>query len=154
MSSEVITRNDLEAIFNAVLPAEIPASNVKLNDNTTVQSQFDFEVSTTTMSITTGTLNSHIMCRMGRLRFLRISVSKTSATAVGANLFQATITNSRDIPAHFVSGVGYYGSACLPAQIAGGDASDAGTITVRVTGAQVAANAPPWISFVYVAKEE
>jgi len=136
--SKLITENDLKAIFEAILPDIKDA----------------FEVGVTTMSITTGTLNSHVMCRMGRLRFLRISVSKTSATAVGANLFQATITNSRDIPAHYVNGVGYAGSSCCPAQIAGGNATDAGTLTVRVTGAQVAANASVWISFVYVAQEE
>lgn len=154
MSSETITKNDLQAIFDAVLPAETSASNVKLSDNTTVQSQFNFEVGTTTMSVTTGTLNSHVMCRMGRLRFLRISVSKSTATAAGSNLFQATITDSRDIPAHYCNGVGYLGSACCPAQLAGGGATDNGVITVRVTGAQVAANNSPWISFVYVAAEE
>jgi hypothetical protein len=115
--------------------------------------QFVFETSTTTISSTTGTLNSHVMCRMGRLRFLRISVSKSTATAVGSNLFVGKITDSKDIPAHYVNGVGYIGSACCPAQIAGSGATDAGTITVRVTGAQVAANASPWISFVYVAKD-
>ena len=112
--------------------------------------QFIFETSTTTISSTTGTLNSHVMCRMGRLRFLRISVSKSTATAAGSNLFVGKITNANDVPAHYCNGVGYLGSACCPAQLAGGG-SDAGTITVRVTGAQVAANASPWISFVYVA---
>lgn len=112
-----------------------------------------FEESTTTISSTTGTLKGHVMCRMGRLRFLRISVSKTTATATGANLFAGKITNAKDIPAHYVNGVGYIGSACCPAQIAGGNASDAGNLTVRVTGAQVAANASPWISFVYVAND-
>lgn len=115
--------------------------------------QFIFEESTTTITATTGTLNSHVMCRMGRLRFLRISVSKSTATAVGSNLFVGKITNSKDVPAHYVNGVGYVGSACCPAQIAGGNAIDAGILTVRVTGAQVAANTSPWISFVYVAKD-
>ena len=120
---------------------------------TKVLMQFVFETSTTTISSTTGTLNSHVMCRMGRLRFLRISVSKSTATAVGSNLFVGEITNAEDVPAHYVNGVGYIGSSCCPAQIAGGSAIDAGTLTVRVTGAQVAANASPWISFVYVAME-
>jgi len=93
------------------------------------------------------------MCRMGRLRFLRISVSKSTATAVGSNLFVGKITNSKDVPAHYCNGVGYIGSACCPAQIAGSGATDEGTITVRVTGAQVAAKSSPWISFVYVAKD-
>ena len=115
--------------------------------------QLIFEESTTTITTTTGKLNSHVMCRMGRLRFLRISVSKSTATAVGSNIFLGNITNVKDVPAHYCNGVGYIGSACCPAQIAGGNATDAGTLTVRVTGAQVAANASPWISFVYVAKE-
>ena len=115
--------------------------------------QFIFEESTTTITTTTGALNSHVMCRMGRLRFLRISVSKSTATAVGSNVFAGKITNSSDVPAHYVTGVGYYGSSCAPAQIAGGNATDVGTITVRVTGANLPSNATTWISFVYVAKD-
>lgn len=111
---------------------------------------YDFPATTGTTSITstTGTLNSHVIGRYGRVRMLRLAVQKSSATAAGANLYQGQINTVADRPLFSSAyGSGYYGSAGALVAIA-----QDGTITVRVVGAQIAANGSTWCGVTYIAQ--
>lgn len=101
---------------------------------------------TTTITTSTGTLNSHQIIRCGKIRSLRLEVSKSSATSAGSNLFAGTITNAKDIPKAYATGCGYYQSSAGIMQV-----ETTGDITVRIVGAQLAANSKMWISVTYIA---
>lgn len=106
------------------------------------------EEGTTSITTTTGTLNSHVIGRYGRVRMLRLAVQKSSATAAGANLYQGQINTVADRPLFSSAyGSGYYGSAGVLVVIA-----QDGTITVRVVGAQIAANSSTWCGVTYIAQ--
>ena len=94
---------------------------------------------------TVGTLVTKQCTKCGDVRNLILVVSKSTATAVGANLFSATITDASECPYHVVNGCGYIGSSCCVAQLAG-----SGNLSIRVTGAQVAANTQVYVSLTYI----
>lgn len=105
------------------------------------------EEGTTSISTTTGTLNSHVIARYGRVRMLRLSVHN-SATAAGSNLYQGKINTEADRPIFSSAyGSGYCGSAGVMVAIEQG-----GTITVRVVGAKIAANGSTWCGVTYIAQ--
>lgn len=105
------------------------------------------EEGTTSISTTTGVLNSHEIVRYGRVRMLRLAVQKSSATAVGSNLYVGKINTEADKPMANSYGSGYIGSSGVIIHIA-----PAGDITVRVIGAQIAANNAPWLGCTYIAQ--
>lgn len=105
------------------------------------------EEGTTSITTTTGVLDSHAIIRYGRMRQLRIAVHKTSATAAGSNLYQGKINTESDRPLIQAYGSGYMGSAGTILYIA-----PTGDITVRVIGAQMAANNSPWLGVTYIAQ--
>lgn len=101
-----------------------------------------------TPSITTnvGALSSATLTRCGNLRQLTFTISNSTAIAVGSNVYTGTLTNAADRPITNITGVSYYTSSCLCISI-----TSAGGITVRVTGAQLAANSSPTIGILYIA---
>lgn len=149
--SKLITKNDLKNILDAVMPPNIPASQVTYSDgysSTDLQSYLTPTKGTTTFSdIGSGmSVIGHQIIRWGDLRLLRITVKKTSATAVGSNIFTGSISNPNDFPLMYANGVGYYTSTCAVVQL-----EATGKITIRCTGAQLAANAEVWCTVVYMA---
>lgn len=151
MSSEAITKNDLKNILDAVMPPNIPASQVTYSDgysSTNLQSYLTPTKGTTTFTdIGSGmSVTGHQIIRFGDLRLLRITVKKTSATAIGSNIFTGYISGANDFPLMYATGVGYYGSTCGILQLEAN-----GKITVRCTGAQLSANAEIWCTVVYMA---
>lgn len=106
------------------------------------------EKGTTSISTTTGVLNSHEIVRYGRMRQLRIAVQKSSATAVGGNLYVGKIDTEADRPLVNTYGSGYLGSSAVVMHL-----STTGDITVRVIGAQIAANNAPWLGCTYISAE-
>lgn len=118
MSSETITRNDLKAIFDEILP--IPTVT---HETYTVSSLAN--LSSVALSVE----------HWGKVGLVRIyAISGSSAVAVGGNAtfhiddFPLMASNSR--------GSGYTASTCFVANIATN-----GDVTIRVTGAQWNANA-------------
>lgn len=150
MSSETITKNDLKNILDAVIPPSMPASQVTYSDgysSTNLQSYLTPTKGTTSFSdIGSGmSVTGHQIIRWGDLRLLRITVKKTSATAVGSNIFTGYISDPNDVPLMYANGVGYYTSTCAVLQL-----EATGKITVRCTGAQLAANSEVWCTVVYM----
>lgn len=148
MSSEAITYNDLQAIINQIYPPSIDANNVVMGNNKSVKQYLAVTTGTTTFSdIGSGmSVTGHQIIRFGDLRLLRITVKKTSATAIGSNIFTGYISDANDFPLMYATGVGYYGSTGGILQL-----ESNGKITVRCIGAQLAANAEIWCTVVYMA---
>ena len=118
-------------------------------DGTFNERDYDFPVNVgeTSITTTTGRLNSQMIARYGRVRMLRIAVQKSSATAAGGDLYQGKINTLSDRPLFSSAyGCGYVGSACVVASI-----DQTGDIVVRATGASVAANSSTWLGITYIA---
>lgn len=92
-------------------------------------------MATPTISVTAGSLVSAAMARCGKIRSLNIAVKNSSATPVGSNVFQGSLSVASDRPATLVNAAGYYGSSAAVLQIAA-----SGSIVVRIIGAQLEAN--------------
>lgn len=100
-----------------------------------------------TITPSVGSLVAYQHTKCGDVRNLVLVVKKTSQTAVGANMFEASVTPLSERPYHVVNGLGYYGSCCCVAQFTG-----SGNISVRVTGATLPANAQVYVSLTYIAQ--
>lgn len=100
---------------------------------------------TPTLTSSTGTLESASIARCGKMRSLNIAVKKSSATAAGSNVFAGQLTNADDRPATLVNAAGYFGSSGAILQIAA-----SGAVTVRIIGAQLAANSTVYCGCSYL----
>ena len=100
-----------------------------------------------TITPSVGSLVTYQHTKCGDVRNLALVLKKTSQTAVGANMLEASATPQGERPYHVVNGLGYYGSCCCVAQF-----TASGNITVRVTGATLPANAQVYVSLTYIAR--
>lgn len=97
------------------------------------------------LTATSGSVSSQGLKKYGKVATLYASiVSKNSQTAVGSDAFQGTIASGYR-PAYNVSGVSYYGSTAIVTSI-----STDGTVTGRVTGANLAASANYGLGITYL----
>lgn len=103
-------------------------------------------VKTVTPSITvsTGTLRNAVINQCGRVVMLTVAVSNSSQTAAGSNVFLGTI-ESKYRPKYLCNAAGYYGSSGCILQV-GVD----GSVTVRVIGSALAANATTYAGVTYL----
>lgn len=95
-------------------------------------------------SITTGTLVEAYAVQNGKVVTLTLGVKKSTATAVNANVFAATI-ETKYRPKYLVNGVGYAGSSAGVLQLL-----NTGALNVHIVGAQLNANTNIYISTTYV----
>ena len=100
---------------------------------------------TPTLTSSTGTLESASIARCGKMRSLNIAVKKSSATAAGSNVYAGQLTNADDRPATLVNAAGYFASSGAILQIAA-----SGAVTVRIIGAQLAANSTVYCGCSYL----
>ena len=127
MSSETITRADLAAILNEVLPPS------------------GVEEWTPSITTTSGKLNTVFGYKYGSVYQLRLNVQNSSATANGSNIYTGTLSNH--IPILQMTGVGFYGGIAFSIAI-----SDTGIITVRNIGtASLSANNAVTVCITYIA---
>lgn len=95
-------------------------------------------------SITTGTLVEAYAVQNGKVVTLTLGVKKSTATAVNANVFAATL-ESKYCPKYLVNGVGYSGASAGVLQLL-----NTGALNVHIVGAQLNANTNIYISATYV----
>lgn len=130
--SKLITKNDLKAILDDILP-----------HNTVETITPTFTTSDVTNPI--GTLVEAYAKVIGNVCQLTLGVKHTSAVSVGSNVFHQKITTSKVLPEMLSMGCGYYGSTCGVCQLL-----NSGDITIRITGAQLAANSTIYITLTYI----
>ena len=95
-------------------------------------------------SITTGTLVEAYAVQNGKVVTLTLGVKKSTATAVNANVFTATL-ETKYRPKYLVNGVGYSGASAGVLQLL-----NTGALNVHIVGAQLNANTNIYISATYV----
>lgn len=94
---------------------------------------------------TTGSLEQFLLRRTRNFVHLQLAVKNSAAVAPPSNIYAGTIQTTALRPKYFSTGVGFYGSTCGVVQIQPG-----GAITVRATGAQLAANSSIYLSAIYL----
>ena len=101
------------------------------------------EAVTPSITATKGEVTSVAGRKVGSTMTLTFSAKNTNATPAGSNIFEGNLENYR--PKFLVNGVGYIGQCAGVLQLLGD-----GTVTIRATGGNIAANAAIYISVKYV----
>lgn len=100
---------------------------------------------TPSMTSSTGSLETASIARCGKMRSLNIGVKKSTSTAAGSNVYVGQIVDADDRPATLVNAAGYFGSSGALLQIAA-----SGAVTVRIIGANLAANSTVYCGCSYL----
>lgn len=135
MSSETVTRNDLTAILNEVLP-----------------DAFQITYPTVSITATTGVLKSYNCVRFGNAEHgvvvLQLVINNASAVASGGNIFVGTLNTQELIPITQVMSGGFWGAT--PIQ---GSLQTSGAIGVRNASASsvtISGSNTTNVSFTYI----
>lgn len=102
------------------------------------------QITNPTITKTSGnsTLTVRQYYRLGHLRFLTCSITTTAAVNTGSSAF---VGKSSEIPLTYAYGCGYLSATACMVSL-----STNGTLTVRVTGANLASGQTPWFGLVYL----
>ncbi len=92
----------------------------------------------------TGSVVDTSVIQYGRICSLNLTITKTTATSAGSNMFAGTMTDA-PLPVNAARFVGYAGSAIVVAHL-----NTDGSISGRVVGAQISANANVGVAGIYM----
>lgn len=93
---------------------------------------------------TVGSVVDASIIQYGRVCSLNLTITKTTATSAGSNMFSGTMSDA-PLPANAARFVGYAGSAIVVAHL-----NTDGSISGRVVGAQISANANVGVAGIYM----